>query len=490
MSILSPKAWLQVAALLLAGGTGLLAADNPVSTRAFDPGHFTPFAPVPELQDMEYQWFEEPDLSEYGCDRPALNEGFFFNYDRLVWAFTRPKKIDIGDEANERVYSLPFDDTLARDQFYIILQNDVDTSFIKSDWVWGNRFEFGYIVDDTGWMLSTFHVHTHDKRFSDGFAQIVFNDPFHQTFGFVDVNGDNYDDDLNSNNVYGRAINGNLSVPATIENFDPGGVFGRPLDGAIAPIDYGDRIFTPVSFASLTLQNQTTNWSAEVMKLWRLPRLHYGGAWEWMLGARYYNMRDQFDLLGTNADASVMDPPFNRAGIIPVNGGILDEFLLNAEIDNHAVGPQIGARWSKQTGRWMISSEGRFTAAVNFQQAEVRGHYGTKDPNDYRWELFPAGIPFRDTGPQLNAPNALANFEPHVFKNARSDETFAPIGELRLNAHYQLTKVFALKMGYTGIIAGGMGLRNTADRLDAAGHHDSRRPQERSLHHQRLRLRL
>ncbi len=387
MSILSPRVWLQVAALLLAGGTGLLAADNPVSTRAFDPGHFTPFAPVPEFHDMEYQWFEEPDLSEYGCDRPDFKEGFFFSYDRLIWAFQSPKKIDIGDEANERVYSLPFDDTQARDQFYIILQNDVDTKFIETDWVWGNRFELGYMVDDTGWMVSTFHAHTQDKRYSDGFAQIVFNDPFHQTFGFVDITGDNYDDDLNSNNVYGRPINGNFSANGTIENFDPGGLLGFPFDGVVAPIDYGDRIFTPVIFGSLTLENKTTAWSVELMKLWRLQRLHYGGAWEWMMGARYFNMRDQFDLLGTN-DPDInpnVDPSFGT-----VNGGIIDQFRLNAEIDNHAVGPQLGARWSKQTGRWIVSSEGRFTAAVNFQQACVQGHYATKDPNRLALRVYPA----------------------------------------------------------------------------------------------------
>jgi Putative beta barrel porin-7 (BBP7) len=448
MSILSPRVWLQVAAMLLAGASGLLAADNPVSTRAYNPGHFTPFGPVPEFHDMEYQWFEEPDLSEYGCDRPDLKEGFFFSYDRLIWAFQSPKKIDIGDEANERVYSLPFDDTLQRNQFYIVFQNDIDTKFIETDWVWGNRFELGYIVDDTGWLASTFHAHTHHKRFSGGFAQMVFNDPFFQTFGFVDVTGDNYDDDLNNNNVYGRPINGNLSVNGTIENFDPGGVFGFPVDGLVAPIDYGDRIYTPVIFASLTAENHTTAWSVELMKLWRLPRLHYGGVWEWMLGARYFNMRDQFDLLGTN-DPTInpnVDPSFGT-----VNGGILDEFLLNAEITNNAVGPQIGARWSKQTGRWIVSTEGRFTAAVNFEQACVQGHYATKDPTDWRFAFTQQPVV------RFPIPAADPNMVPHSFTNSRSDETFAPIGELRLNAHYQLTKVFALKMGYTGIVAGGMG---------------------------------
>ncbi len=453
MSILSPRAWLQVAALLLAGVTGLLAADNPVSNRATNPGHFTPLGPVPQFNDMEYQWFEEPDLSEYGCDRPALNEGLFFNYDRLIWAFQSPKKIDIGDEANERVVPIPIDPAEPRRLETIVYQNDLDTKFIESDWVWGNRFEFGYIVDDTGWMVSTFHAHTHHKRFeSDGFVNMVFNDPFLQTFGFVDQNGDFYDDDLNGNNVFGRPFNGNFSLNGTAENFDPGGFLGIPQDGAIAPSDFGDRIFYPVQFSRLDVENQTTAWGVEVTKIWRLPRLHYGGAWEWMLGARYFNMRDQFDILGTVSTALPQLNPGISPGQFGTTGGILDELLINSQIDNHAVGPQIGARWSRQTGRWIISSEGRFTAAVNFQQACIEGHYGARDPNDFRLE----GLPTSQSIP-VRVVASLPSFEPHSFTNSRSDETFAPIGELRLNSHYQLTKVFALKMGYTGIIAGGMG---------------------------------
>ena len=206
MSILSPRVWLQVAALLLAGGTGLLAADNPVSNRAIDPGHFTPFGPVPEFHDMEYQWFEEPDLSEYGCDRPAMNEGFFFNYDRLIWAFQSPKKIDIGDEANERVYSLPFDRHAdPRSVLYRSFQNDVDTEVHRVRLGLGQPIRVRLHRGRHG--LDGQHVprpHSPQAVHPTASLQMVFNDPFLQTFGFVDQNGDNYDDDLNSNNVFGR----------------------------------------------------------------------------------------------------------------------------------------------------------------------------------------------------------------------------------------------------------------------------------------------
>ena len=87
-----------------------------------------------------------------------------------------------------------------------------------------------------------------------------------------------------------------------------------------------------------------------------------------------------------------------------------------------------------------------------FSRPAYEGHYGHEDPNDFRYE----GLPCQPVDSR-SLECFAASFEPHSFTNSRSDETFAPIGELRLNAHYQLTKVFALKMGYTGIIAGGMG---------------------------------
>ena len=140
-------------------------------------------------------------------------------------------------------------------------------------------------------------------------------------------------------------------------------------------------------------------------------------------------------------------------------------------------------RWSKQTGRWTVSSEGRFTAGVNFQQACVQGHYGTKDPNDWRFEALgtSTAIPIPQCDRQLRAPL--------VYQ-------FAQRRDVRANRRTPAQRPLPVDQGL--LAEDGLhrhrgrrhGPRNTADRLHASRHHAPWRPQERSLHHQRLRLRF
>jgi hypothetical protein len=404
MSLFTPRSWLLVTALLLGGATTALAqpGQSPVAPEIFAPGHWTPFAPVNHEPDP--RWFAPADLSEYGCDRPESNEGFFFQYDRLIWAFTRPKVTDVGSEAAERIVVLPTDLGLPRNGNVIFYVNDADTKFIETEWVYGNRFDLGYVVDDHGWLFSGSHAHTHDTLLAAEDAQVVFNDPFGATFGFVDLNGDGFDDDLNGNNIFGRPLPNNIDTPP---------ITGLP--DTPGPTDFGDRTDAPVVFDTLDVANKTTMFSLELMKIWRLPRMHYGGVWEWMAGVRYLNMTDQFDVLGL--------------------GGLFDEMTVNSRLNNHIVGPQFGARWARTRGRWTVSAEGRFTAGVNFQQACVQGSYATN----------------------FAATAALPNLSPRWFDETTMDSEFAPTGELRFDTQWQLTRLVSLRMGYTGLVAGGTG---------------------------------
>jgi hypothetical protein len=404
MSLFTSRSWLLVAALLFGSTTGALAqpGQSPVAPEVFAPGHWTPFAPV--NHEPDWRWFAPADLSEYGCDRPESNEGFFFQYDRLIWAFTRPKVTDVGNEAAERILILPTNSALPPNGNVIFYINDADTKFIETEWVWGNRFDLGYVVDDHGWLFSGSHAHTQDRLLAANDAQVVFNDPFGATFGFVDLNGDGFDDDLNGNNIYGRPLPNNVDTPP---------ITGIP--DAPGPTDFDDRTDAPVIFDTLDVSNKTTMFSLELMKIWRLPRMHYGGVWEWLAGVRYVNMTDQFDVLGT--------------------GGLFDIMTVNSRVNNHIVGPQIGARWARTRGRWTVSTEGRFIAGVNFQQACVQGSYATN----------------------FAATPALPNLTPRWFDETVMDSEFAPTGELRFETQFQLTRYVSLRMGYNGLVAGGMG---------------------------------
>jgi hypothetical protein len=198
----------------------------------------------------------------------------------------------------------------------------------------------------------------------------------------------------------------------------PNNIDTPPITGvpdSPGPTDFDDRTDAPVVFDTLIAGNKTTMFSLELMKIWRLPRMHYGGVWEWMAGVRYLNMTDQFDVVG--------------------QGGLFDEMTVNSLLNNHIVGPQFGARWARSRGRWTVSAEGRFTAGVNLQQACVKGRYATS----------------------FVATPALPNLSPRWFDETTMDSEFAPTGELRFETQFLVTRLVSLRMGYTGLVAGGTG---------------------------------
>jgi hypothetical protein len=359
-----------------------------------------------------------------------VNEGFFFQYDRLIWAFSRPKIVAIGNPGAEHVVFLPATSPNAG-QFpgqlpgptgdTINYFNSLDTEYIESDFVWGNRFELGYVVDDHGWLVSAFHSQTHDSRlitrqispsppasgpFLDGATDVnmAFYDPLGVTFGFLDLNGDGFDDDLNGDGIFGR------------DGVDVNPVDGVP-DTAALFVDFDDRQLSPVRFDTFLTQNATSMHGVELMKVWRLPRMHYGGVWEWYMGARYVGLSDEFN--------------------IEAAGGILADFKLYSRVNNFLVGPQVGARWSRSRGRWTVSAEGRFLAAANFQQIRLSGNYATAQAPG---------------GPGNGFPNLAAV----QYDDAQSDETFAPLGELRFETQFRLTRALSLRMGYNGLVTGGI----------------------------------
>ena len=118
--------------------------------------------------------------------------------------------------------------------------------------------------------------------------------------------------------------------------------------------------------------------TVEVLKTWRLDQGHRGGWWEPMVGVRYTY--------------------FNQTSMIET-----DFVNVYSKVLNNMVGPEIGLRWFRQRGRWLVSADGRFFAGFN---------------------------------------NQAFNFY---------DETaFVPATEVRLQATYELFKSAYLTFGYTG----------------------------------------
>ena len=170
----------------------------------------------------------------------------------------------------------------------------------------------------------------------------------------------------------------------------------------------------PQVFDSLFLSNTTRYSTVELMRVSRLAPLHSGSTWEWLYGVRFVNLSDFFGITGTGGHGSLLS------------------FDLDAQAQNYLVGPQLGARWIQQQGRWQTGIEGRVAAAANFQNVRLKAGYINRET--LRSEIFP------------NQSNT----------DSRSDTEFAPVGELRLDVAFQLSKAVYLKAGYTGTILGGI----------------------------------
>ncbi|MDA7951508.1 MAG: BBP7 family outer membrane beta-barrel protein [Pirellulaceae bacterium] len=363
-----------------------------------------PFAPVDYTHD--WQPFAPADLSDYG-DGPDAKEGYFFRYERLYWSAAKPKATALGLNDGE-FYAFAGTTTVLRQT------NTVRTAVPDAGFGWGNRYEIGYMLDETGWFTSILGGYQQDQSYffgdggtgaADGIddVSIVFADPGDVMTGFLDRNADGFDDDLNGNGIFGRSG----------EDTDADGV-----PDAAAAIDLVDATTLPMLFDFVTVRSRVFMNGVEVNKSWRLDPHYRDAQAEVFAGIRFLSIRDRFNV---HAIGATIDSP-------------LSDMFWASQVENNIIGPQIGFHWSKQTGRWKISTEGRAVAGVNFANAELDGVIATNH--------VIAGANF----------GQLMSTTP--FSHRRNFRTITPVGELRANATYQLTDSIAFTGGWTGLYVG------------------------------------
>ncbi len=156
--------------------TGVLATS--LATRAAD---WLPMLPDQDFYD--FQLFAPPDMQDYEI-YPEPSEGFFFNYDRLYWGISVPKTVGTA-ETRLGGYLIPVqpispqtivqlnNDQIAAGQpasgLFIfgtdVLSLDLNTSWLRTDMTWGNRYEGGWIYDNRGILLSYFDTGEQPQSF-------------------------------------------------------------------------------------------------------------------------------------------------------------------------------------------------------------------------------------------------------------------------------------------------------------------------------------
>jgi len=324
--------------------------------------------------------FEPADIRPYDNWAEPKN-GFFFTFDGLYWHISPAAKTSIGDPT---LTPTVFVGPTLNDSF--VEQNSLDTS-ATSIWKWGDRMELGYIDGHHGFMFGSLSTQSQTAETSAANTYVVFNDP---PFG---PNGSHYLD--------------TVLQAAT----------------ATAPAIIGE---TPVSFASIYVQNKSRMDGAEALYVYRTAELPLGGDLEFTAGGRYLELKDQF--------------------WVDARGGNLTDSYWNTRSHNEIAGPEVGVRWFQPYGRFGFSAEGRFTAGVNAQSVNQDGILGSElvsGQNTNTTYTLPNGNTRNTQYPTLMGATS--------FTHSTHWVEFSPIVEFRVEAHMQLTNIIAVKAGYTGL---------------------------------------
>lgn len=290
-----------------------------------------------------------------------------------------------------------------------LVSNAIDVAQPDSDWGWGNRFEFGYSKDDVGWTVGVL-------------AHLVSGDT--KTYG---VDTTNLDDPILNPQPFTGTVAVMFSGPANLflgfVDVDGDGVADDVNhNGEVGPnqnpADFGDLVAFVPSFNTLQIDNHTRMDGIEVMRTVRRDNFYFRQTTvEFLYGLRFLRIDSEMQAYGI--------------------GGSLADSNWDSEVENKMFGPQVGLRWQRTKGRWAIRSEGRFTAAMNVRDAALQGTFGSR--------LQPSAV------------NSPLYFNPTTFSQYDSDIAFSPLGEGRLEAVYNVTQKFALKVGYTGTYLANMG---------------------------------
>ena len=316
------------------------------------------------------------------------------DYFRPDFQFFAPAQVDPysgGEAPNVGFYA-------TYDRLYINVarpdaQGSNSPSGLPGDFTSGWRFDLGYMTPERrGWELSAWHFGGPNVYFATGQERI---------------NRRNEDD---------------LS-----DGLDDGGGGGGGGGGgttAVLPQDRNPRVYSIAD--SLNVAKFS---SFEMNKVFRLKELHYGGVFEPLIGLRYmqfvdYGRSDAYQRYDSDADD---DPDLSA----PNTSGPWEIYQTNrSEFQNSMLGGQIGFRYSKQTGHWLLSTEFRAFALQNWQFFNV-----TQQQISTLYDGTDAGAEV------LRELSTKA-----LFDTDRSEFVWG--GELRAEAAYEVTRDINLRGGF------------------------------------------
>lgn len=340
---------------------------------------------------------------EFGGKRRD-RDGVYASLEAIYWTVSAPKGAYVGattpDGKNEtRAY---YTGSAIREQSNSMSANNFDSEFKM-----GTRVEVGNRHGHHGWHFSGFGLPSTGSTVSAENVNFVIRDEGDITLKPIDIlDGFGYHGgpvtvwDPSAANGYqleNKALT-NLNATSTIHNV--GMLWGWfPIHHDGPPLTYDQSVLAPVpiTFHTMDVTNRTENWGIELSYTYRTHPFKWGGL-ELMAGARYWEFDDHFNIYGGGPMAQVREgfgssssgssssgsSEYVTEYLYPASGNVnelgpvslLSSLSVEARGLNRVIGPQIGAKFKRQNGRWTIGSEIRFMAGVNNQSMRTQGYLG------------------------------------------------------------------------------------------------------------------
>ena len=509
--------------------TGVLATS--LATRAAD---WLPMLPDQDFYD--FQLFAPPDMQDYEI-YPEPSEGFFFNYDRLYWGISVPKTVGTA-ETRIGGYLIPVqpispqtivqlnNDMIAAGQpasgLFIfgtdVLSLDLNTSWLRTDMTWGNRYEGGWIYDNRGILLSYFDTGEQPQSFQtiNEFAASSPTQTFTQSGQTPEggglVGGGNA---LNSTTIIatspppdhliaqkmvqmnttriqsaavtslirreigGRGSRSNVKFslgPRFVQFEDRYNIAYESNQYAFNTAGYGGGTTAGGTTAGGTTAGGTTGGTTGGFTTGTATAGATGGATTGGATAGATGGTTG-GVTGTiNGDTALAETSSSAGDFFAISGvdtltgkgrgSPLQTGAWESYTTNNMVGPEFAILMESQKGRWTFTSQLKFTPAFNWQNSLFRGaNFPESLGADYIRSTFQTantssnqGIndtPVTVTGPPLFL-QLYGVGQSNTTNSAEHEFVFSPIGEWRFSTQFRVSQAISLNLGYTGMWMAGI----------------------------------
>ena len=509
--------------------TGVLATS--LATRAAD---WLPMLPDQDFYD--FQLFAPPDMQDYEI-YPEPSEGFFFNYDRLYWGISVPKTVGTA-ETRLGGYLIPVqpispqtivqlnNDMIAAGQpasgLFIfgtdVLSLDLNTSWLRTDMTWGNRYEGGWIYDNRGILLSYFDTGEQPQSFQtiNEFAASSPTQTFTQSGQTPEggglVGGGNA---LNSTTIVSTSpppdhliaqkmvqMNTTRIQSAAVTSLIRREIGGRGsrsnVKFSLGPrfVQFEDRYniayesnqyaFNTAGYGGGTTAGGTTTggttaggttggttggFTTGTATAGATGGATTGGATAGATGGTTGGVTGTI-----NGDTALAETSSSAGDFFAITGvdtltgkgrgSPLQTGAWESYTTNNMVGPEFAILMESQKGRWTFTSQLKFTPAFNWQNSLFRGaNFPESLGADYIRSTFQTANTssnqgFNDTPVTVSGPPLFLQLygvgQSNTTNSAEHEFVFSPIGEWRFSTQFRVSQAISLNLGYTGMWMAGI----------------------------------